>query len=281
MTSAQNPTEIGGMPVASGHGPRRRDKRLMLREARIDRALLLGLLAALAFTCALNIDLPGLYMDAVNPDYLVARVFVHNDYPAWYLTSIGPPLLIQMHHGAITTLFQIPFYAVLGGSVVTVRLLNWCYLAVCLVFIYKLIRLSGRARESLALSRSTAVLVGLAFVFSIGVVMSTRTQLYIMLPGAAMILASVYVCEKPGGRGGARLLVSGLLAGLALYDYFVFVMFVPALACMVLTSPRYTPRPRAAAARTGPDRAARAGKGRGGRPAGRPLGRRRGGAPAG
>src|SRR4030095_8521917 len=67
-----------------------------------------------------QIDLPGVYMDAVNPDYLTVRVLNWNGYPipAWVLPGNYPfdhiALLTQLYHGMQQAWLGLPFFWLFG-----------------------------------------------------------------------------------------------------------------------------------------------------------------------
>ena len=76
-----------------------------------------------------NITVPGIYMDAVNPDYMVVRVLnPATSVPIWVLPGTMLfglfPVLGQIYHGALPFYIGLPVYAVFGTGVVGVRLAN-------------------------------------------------------------------------------------------------------------------------------------------------------------
>lgn len=74
-------------------------------------------------------DLPGLYLDAVNPDYLaIQMLFPHADNPNWTMPHSGIPLLGQLYHGTITVWLQLIIVGLCGeSSLLTVRFSNIIY----------------------------------------------------------------------------------------------------------------------------------------------------------
>src|SRR5437763_2902792 len=76
-----------------------------------------------------HLELPGLYMDAVNPDYLAVRVLNphHAEIVEWvlpgnYLLGRRIPLLIALYHGSQTLWFGLQVYSLLGTTLDRLRL---------------------------------------------------------------------------------------------------------------------------------------------------------------
>ncbi len=179
-------------------------------------------------TVALHaITLPGVYMDAVNPDYLVVKVLnpAHADIVAWvlpgnYLLGNRVPLLIALYHGTQTFWFGLPLFWLLGTSVESLRLthaaLGLCVLA-AMYFCLRRLRL-GRSASAL-----TCAVLALDPAYSY----AFRTQSYITLSGSAWMLLSVgLLCSSQSRR---RWWLSGLFAGLGMAAYFVHGFFLAAL----------------------------------------------------
>src|SRR5664279_3129088 len=77
----------------------------------------LGVLFVFACAVAWHVELPGLYMDAVNPDYMVVDLIngPADASPAWYLPGnmlAGRiPLLTSIYHGTSQVWYALPFVA--------------------------------------------------------------------------------------------------------------------------------------------------------------------------
>ncbi len=87
----------------------------------------------------LDMDLPGVYMDAVNPDYLAAPI-LHpgRRIDVWALPGnliMGRfPVLTSLYHGTGQLWFGLPFFALLGTSVTSLRIVHGlcaCAILVC------------------------------------------------------------------------------------------------------------------------------------------------------
>ena len=70
-----------------------------------------------------QITLPGVYMDAVNPDYLVVRLLNRHAEPIvpWLLNGNDlfgiAPVLISLYHGSQQVWLGLPFFALFGMTV--------------------------------------------------------------------------------------------------------------------------------------------------------------------
>lgn len=176
--------------------------------------------AALVVT---RIGLPGLYMDAVNPDFLAAQLLDHKLHnPSGGLPSKIFPLLGNLYHGTQNVYMGLPFFVLFGFSVAALRLAQAAFGAILLVALHSVVRrLTGSSL--LALSCTLGLATELAFTASF------RTQFYIVLGGAAWLFVSLALAIPIEGTNDSRkrTLLSGVFAGLAGYGYFVLLFFVP------------------------------------------------------
>jgi hypothetical protein len=192
------------------------------------------LLIAVAYLVAATreIELPGIYMDAVNPDYLVAR-WLNPDaqqIPAWVAPGndiLGRyPLLVGLHHGSLQLWLGAPLFWIFGMSVVGLRLTHAMFALAVLAAWYALQRQCG-------LSRTWAAAFAVALAIDPSFVYAFRDQCYITMAPVALLMLAVTAIFRAGyssGRIRIRwLAASGLLAGLACWGYFVYGFFVPAL----------------------------------------------------
>src|SRR5882757_11455165 len=73
------------------------------------------------------IDVPGVYMDAVNPDYTVMRLLnpAAKDLVVWIppgqLVFGKLPVLAQLYQGALTYYLGLPFYLLFGTDLIGIR----------------------------------------------------------------------------------------------------------------------------------------------------------------
>lgn len=185
--------------------------------------------------CALrNVELPGLYMDAVNPDYLFARWLnpqLHN--PVWMIPSGSLPLLGNLYHGMQTLYVGVLTYSLLGTSVVSVRVTHALYGSLIVLLAWLILRrVSGR--PGLATVLATALATDMAFIGSF------RTQAYIILAGQVWMMLALWLAVRSAQEQAPSrwvLALSGLGMGLAVYGYFVFLFFLPPVAALAILGP--------------------------------------------
>jgi 4-amino-4-deoxy-L-arabinose transferase-like glycosyltransferase len=172
-----------------------------------------------------HIELPGLYMDAVNPDYIAARTLnpeLNN--PAWIIPTAWFPILGNLYHGVQTYYLALPIDAVFGMNIVSVRLGQALFGAVIVALSFA-IMLRTTGNRLLAFVAAAALATDIAFIASF------RTQNYIILAGEVWLLASILCLLQTSldRRGVWRPFLSGVFFGLAAYGYFVFLFFGPAV----------------------------------------------------
>ncbi len=181
-----------------------------------------------------DIALPGVYADAVNPDFLVVRLFTlhHAQLPESGLPGLLLfglfPVIGQIYHGALPNYVGLPFYTLFGTGVVGIRLTN---------MVFGLIVLAGTGafmRAFHARAVICALCLGL-LALDPGFLFSFRTQFYITLLPVAALLASAAVIEVYADAPTRRAaLISGLLSGIACYGYFIYGFLIPAVALYAL-----------------------------------------------
>ena len=198
---------------------------------------------AWAFCATRAIELPGVYMDAVNPDYLVTRVLNWRRAPtvAWVLPGnhlLGArfPILISLYHGSQHFWLGLPLFWILGTSVESLRIVHALFGLGVLAALYALLASAG-VRPWLATLATGALAMDPVFLFAF------RTQSYITMSPAAWLLISLIFQMRwqRGGRSPRALLAGGFFAGLAVQGYFVYAFFVPVLLAGVLLGSRDTP----------------------------------------
>lgn len=173
--------------------------------------------------CALmQYDLPGVYMDAVNPEFLAAkgRFSLVND--VWMIPhKPGFAFLGNWHHGFCTLYWGLPIYRFLGTTLFSLRLACTLSGMTTLILVYLVIRKLSDWRFAFF----STLLLACNFIFGF----SYRTQQYIvlwgMIPLMGAALCHLYYWDK---RKVWLVAISGFLSGLAFYNYFVFIFFLPA-----------------------------------------------------
>ena len=187
---------------------------------------------AWAFCATRAIELPGVYLDAVNPDYLVVRVLTWSREPmaAWVLPGnhlLGArfPILVSLYHGTQHFWLGLPLFWLLGTTVESLRIVHALFGLGVLAALYGLLASAG-ARPWLATLATGTLAIDPVFLFAF------RTQSYItMSPAAWLLLALVFLLRGERDPPAPRaMLASGFCAGLAVQGYFVYAFYVPPLA---------------------------------------------------
>ncbi len=175
-----------------------------------------------------DIQLPGLYMDAVNPDYLAAIALSGNyDNPAASMPTRFIPMLGNLYHGVQNLYVSLAVFTVFGISIPSVRIAQALFGAGIVVFVYVLTVQITRNRLAGFIG---AALLACELAFTA----SFRTQFYIILGGEMWLLASLVALHTQHAR---RFFLSGLFFGLAIYGYFVLGFFAPAMAILIWIRP--------------------------------------------
>lgn len=228
----------GPLPLI-GRSPRRTAPRPL--------AWLALIVVLVVFACgvAWNIHLPGLYMDAVNPDYIAVRVLGHERFPLpiWVLPGNlivdRFPIMTSLYHGTLHVWAGLPVFALFGIGIESLRAAQALFGAAILVGVFALLRRADRSRRALLVSALVVLALALDPVF----VFAFRTQLYITLAPTAFVLAAVlfgHAALRPRDDGAARWLVllAGVAYGLAAFGYFVHAFFAPALLLALIVRSR-------------------------------------------
>jgi hypothetical protein len=208
------------------------------RLTRSRRFAWLGFVAVVAIYAVValwHIELPGVYMDEVNPDYLAVTILNSQHAPivAWvlpgnYLLGDRVPILVELYHGSQTFWLGLPLFWLFGTTVEGLRLAHAVLAAGILAALYAVL-LRARLRPWQAAASCIALAIDPSFSYAF------RTQSYITVaPDAWLLLAAFCLLpvDKPASR--RRLFFSGFWAGAAVVGYFIHVFFAPALALGVL-----------------------------------------------
>lgn len=176
--------------------------------------------------------LPGLYFDAVNPDYLAAHVMHPQlDNPRFLLPGSAHHIFLAgaFYHGVQNFYVAWLVLSLLGTSVVTIRLAQMLF--GCLI-----VGASTTLVRRLTGSNRWAWVCGLGLATDIAFIASFRNQNYIVLGGFAWLCVSLLMLIPRDGTelGPRRVFLSGMFSGLAAYGYFVLMFFYPAVIGLML-----------------------------------------------
>jgi hypothetical protein len=180
-----------------------------------------------------DIMLPGVYMDAVNPDYTIVHLLnPGTNVPVWMLPGTFLfglfPVLGQIYHGALPFYVGLPIYALFGTGILGIRLANLLFGLIVLVAAGVFLR-TFRVRPVIASLTLAALALDPGFLFSF------RTQFYItLLPCALILLAVALVEERREALTPRVAAAAGFLAGLSVYGYFIYVFLLPIAALHAL-----------------------------------------------
>ena len=188
--------------------------------------------------------LPGLYMDAINPDYLIPGI-VHPPAPLQLIIPgnlLGgrfPVFTGTVYHGSTQLYAALPFMAAFGPSLFVFRSFVLLVGAGILV-----LALGLAAADTPAPRRVLAVSVAGILALDPAFVLALRTQAYscmfplLLLLGCVLLLRGWRRSRRPWLRVGA----AGVLYGLAVFSYFVFGFFAPAVLWLLLRNPDGDPQ---------------------------------------
>ena len=189
---------------------------------------------ALYFVAALaRIDVPGPYMDAVNPDYLIARVLAPDwrNVPVWVLPGNllfhRFPVLIQLYHGALPYYLTAPFYLAFGTGIEGIRIANAALGAMVLLALHAFLR-------AFAVPLWAALPVLAVLALDPAFTLSFRTQFGITLLPMAFLLLSPALLQADGPPARWRILASGVAAGLSVYGYFIYAFLALPVAAFAM-----------------------------------------------
>ena len=90
-------------------------------------------------------EYPGLYFDAVNPDYLAVQfLYPQIENPRWTLPHTGLSWLAQLYHGTMIVWLQSLVIGVVGeASILTFRITNAIYVMGICWCVYLIARVGG------------------------------------------------------------------------------------------------------------------------------------------
>lgn len=170
-----------------------------------------------------SVNTPGIYYDAINPDYIGA-IFafpgVDNFREISKFTYF--PFLGHLYHGTFSAMIQFVVLKLFGaGSVALFRVSNVLIFLVVSILVYVIeYRISSNHIVSFL---SVVLLISSDCIIGI-----TRTQYYLMMHGTFFLLLSLFHIYRIIIDGKDNSVVwAGFFQGLAFYGYFSFLFFMP------------------------------------------------------
>jgi hypothetical protein len=189
---------------------------------------------------------PGLYMDAINPEYLARWVLTGDNslryvLPGNSLFGRFPLFTGSIYHGSTHLYFALPFFAIAGLDLGTWRIVNAAAAATIVLLVGVLVvRVAGST--TLGWVAASVSCVGLAA--DPAFILALRTQAYSTIFPTMLVMAALLVMtDWPRSRRPiVRLLLGGMLFGLAAFTYFIMWMFLPAIMWLLLRPGRAVSR---------------------------------------
>jgi hypothetical protein len=189
---------------------------------------------AYAIVALQQIDLPGVYMDAVNPDYLVVKILnpAHEPIIAWvlygnYLSGDRLPVLVALYHGSQQFWLGLPLYWLFGTSVEGIRLTHAVFALGVLAAFFYVLRVA-HVRAWIAVAAGVALAIDPSFSYAF------RTQSTITVAPCAWLLLALALLPlddiRDDARQRGRTFAAGVFLSLAAVGYFIHAFFAPAFA---------------------------------------------------
>lgn len=172
-------------------------------------------------------DNPGLYYDAVNPDYgAVCLLHPQNQYSKLYFAAY--PMLCQIYHGSFNVLLSLIDTVLTGKtSVLQHHLESGIVIFFCLLMVGFILEQNfGRCKKNWMLLIFFATMPCL--------VTFPLTQYYIELPGTFFTLLSLFLYGKmrkelDDKKSLLLMVISFYVLGFAFYTYYNFLFFFPGM----------------------------------------------------
>ena len=208
------------------------------RHAVRDAWIALGVILVYGLLATHHIELPGLYMDEVNPDYLAA-IALNPSPPAPMMTGALPgnliahtwPILTSLYYGTQQFWLGLPLFALFGTGTEGIRLVHATFACGVLAAFCFTLRRMGVAAWAWAIA-ALILATDPAFIFAF------RTQSYITLAPIAWVLLSLAFLFGPAPLNARRLVASGAFYALAVLGYFIHGFFGPAMLVILVVAGR-------------------------------------------
>ncbi len=193
-------------------------------------------IAVLAVGFVLDWGVPGLYMDAINPEYLAHWILNGSGSARWVLPGNAlfdrfPVFTGSVYHGSTQLYYALPFFLIFGIDLAAFRFVQFSIGAVIIALLVRFVSSGVRGRAGLV----AGGLAGLLVALDPGFVLAMRTQAYscifpVSLIVGALVVLRLDVRPPPSVR---RIVVAGALVGLAGFSYFIMFLFVPAIVLLI------------------------------------------------
>jgi hypothetical protein len=207
-------------------------------QARLGDVLTLSLCSVLFFAlCVYQLDLPGLYTDEAFD--VVPAMQILRGHPVELQRGVGihlfgvdlPLMSSSDYQGVTSTYLVLPFFALGGINVISLRLMTVTVGVVGIVVAFFLARTW--------FDTPTARLTALMLAVSPSWVFFSRLGVYVVsevmpIAGGALLACTIWVRRRPLGARNTPLYVGAFLLGLGLTTKLLFVWFINAVLFMAL-----------------------------------------------
>lgn len=198
-------------------------------------SLAIAIVAATIFCVVFSINLryPGLFMDSINPEYLAPLILDPNGshdmfayaLPGNMIDGRFPVLAGSFYHGPLQLYLSLPVFAAFGTDIIGARVAQGMFGLLLFLSVAALLR-QQRVRLPLLAAGLGLLVADPTFV------QSFKTQALSTLWPLCMVLMAAWLIERRAaiGRptGIAIPIMSGVLAGLSFFSYFIYLFFLPA-----------------------------------------------------
>lgn len=198
------------------------------------------------FYSSQSIHLPGLYMDAINPEYQISEILYSESpifgkwlMPGNVLNDRYPVFSGPVYHGSLQVYATLPFLFLTGVELESFRFFQ---IIVALVIIAMIMYIVGRLGADIPKINALQLIVGLLIATDPVIAFGIRTQAYSIIFAFPLFLLSWILLEVSFNFPQAEfakkrfiyVFISGALLGLAVFGYFVYVFFVPAFILLFI-----------------------------------------------
>jgi hypothetical protein len=184
---------------------------------------------------------PGVYMDAVSPDFVVARLVSSNPANVIWWTLPGNllfdklPVLSHIYYGALGAWIGLPFYLIFGTDVIGIRITHIAFaFLIVLSAWWMLVRMRVEAWIAAYFLAAMSIDPAFHFIF--------RTQFHsTALPVAFLFMSlalMVPTTDRKASVDKLSLVCSGVAAGLSAYGYFIYYFYSAVIALFILSTRR-------------------------------------------
>ncbi len=171
------------------------------------------------------IELPGLYMDTINSDHLAAEIINGKNNPQWVIPNLGFYFLPGcLYRGLVSLYTGLPIYYLLGFTVPAARISHSIPIGATMVVAYFLLKNMTR-------NRVLTWLPLFCMATSLPILVANRTQSHHLFWGLPFLFGSMLLMFRiEESRNISRTsFFIGLLYGIAVYTYFIYWFFFPAI----------------------------------------------------